>query len=208
MYTIIMSDNKELITTCKTMLYQRENMMDKIQFLIPQTYADTDLSDFTAILKYTDQSNVVHAELLTMDEELYKGKLRYTIPVDTDITKYAGDIELHLTFTKTDIESKIQYVLHTGDTTVTINPRKDLYAFVPDESLEYVDQIVGQLDAKIEAVEKMAETYDQKKADNITYDENKIQLTSNGQKIGDAITIIGGDIPDPGGNTEFEVVEF
>ena len=87
-----------------------------------------------------------------------------------------------------------------------MSPLKDYYAFSADESLEIVDQIVGRLDAKIVVVEKIAETYVMNKADNITYEESKLQLTSNGKKIGDAITIIGGDTP--GGDSEFEIVEF
>ena len=41
------------------------------------------------------------------------------------------------------------------------------------------------LEAKIQATEKIAETYDKEKADNITYEDSKIQLTSNGEKIGE-----------------------
>ena len=48
------------------------------------------------------------------------------------------------------------------------------------------------LEAKIQATEKIAETYDKEKADNITYEDSKIQLTSNGEKIGDSITIVSG----------------
>ena len=73
--------------------------------------------------------------------------------------------------------------------------------------MEFVDQLVGSLTSKIEATEKLAEAYDKNKADNITYEGNKIQLTSNGLKIGDSITIIGGDDPVITDN-ELEVVEF
>lgn len=209
MYTIVMQNTKELVKTVETNLYQRENLVDKIQFLIPEQYEDIKLADFTATLKYADPNLVAHAEILQLDEELYKGYLRYVLPIDTSLTEYAGDIEIRITFSKTDLEAKKQYVLHTGTTVVSIQTVKDYYTFVPDESLEFVDQKIGELDAKISALEAIATTYDQKKADNITYDENKIQLTSNGEKIGNAITIITDEEGNPGIiDTEFEVVEF
>lgn len=207
LYTIIMNKQKELIVTEKTYLYQRENLADKIQFLIPPEYNDLSLTDFTAVLKYVDPGNVAHAETLTKDDELYKGKIRYTLPIDTSLTRFAGDISIRITFSKVDMDTKKQYVLHTSEITITISPLSDYYSFVPDESLEFVDQLVGTLEAKIDATEKIAETYDKKKADNITYDDNKIQLTSNGEKIGNSITIVSGDNPGII-DTEFEVVEF
>ena len=199
LYTIIMNKQKELIVTEKTYLYQRENLADKIQFLIPPEYNDLSLTDFTAVLKYVDQGNVAHAETLTKDDELYKGKIRYTLPIDTSLTRFAGDISIRITFSKVDMDTKKQYVLHTSEITITISPLSDYYSFVPDESLEFVDQLVGTLEAKIDATEKIA--------DNITYDDNKIQLTSNGEKIGNSITIVSGDNPGII-DTEFEVVEF
>ena len=207
LYTIIMNKQKELIVTEKTYLYQRENLADKIQFLIPPEYNGLSLTDFTAVLKYVDQGNVAHAETLTKDDELYKGKIRYTLPIDTSLTRFAGNISIRITFSKVDMDTKKQYVLHTSEITITISPLSDYYSFVPDESLEFVDQLVGTLEAKIDATEKIAETYDKKKADNITYDDNKIQLTSNGEKIGNSITIVSGDNPGII-DTEFEVVEF
>ena len=157
LYTIVMNEYKELITTVKTTLYQREKLIDKIQFLIPELYNDISLTDFTAVLKYVDQANVPHAEILVKDNELYKNKLRFTLPVDTNLTKFSGDISIRLTFSKTDSETNTQYVLHTGEAIISISPLSDYYNFIPDESLEFVDQLVGQLNAKLEATDKMAE---------------------------------------------------
>ena len=202
-----MNKNKELITTVKTTLYQREKLVDKIQFLIPETYNDSTLSDFTAILKYVDQANVPHAEILIKDEELYKNKLRYTLPVDTNLTRFTGDVSVRLTFSKTDSETKTQYVLHTGEAIISISPLSDFYNFVPDESLEFVDQLVGQLNAKLEATDKIAESYDKSKADDLSYEGNKLQLVSNGEKIGKSVTISNSESSDPDDDT-FTVVEF
>lgn len=204
MYTIVMDKYKQLNTTIKTILYQRENLTEKVQFLIPEYYNEIDLKEYTAILKYLDQSNTSHAEILEKDDTLYKDKIRYILPINSGLSKFSGDITIRITFTKIDMDTQTQYVLHTGETSITISPLKDYYTFVPDESLEFVDQLVGNLEAKLEATERIAEIYNSEKADNITYENNDIQLTSNGKKIGNSITISDSAIVTDG----FNVIEF
>ena len=206
---IIMNKDKSLTITSKTKIYCKENMVDKLKFLFPETYQDLVLSECTATLKYVDAHDIPHAEILHKDEELYKGKLSYTLPIDSNLTEYPGNITLRITFSKTDMEMKIQYVMHTGEAKLTIDRLSDYYNFVPDKSLEFVDQLVSSFQAKIEAAEKVAELYDAGKADNLTYEDDKLQLTANGKPIGDSVTIVSGSGEDPGSDTDdFVVVEF
>lgn len=201
-----MNDDKSLTATVVTTLYQREKLADKIQILIPPNYGELGLSEFTATLKYVDQANVPHAEILKKDAELYKEHIRYVLPVDTELTQYAGDITIRLTFTKTDMEARKVFVVHTGELVIKISPLKDYYSFVPDESLEFVDQIVSDLQNKISALDKIADIYDKTKADNIQIKNGKtLQLLSNHIPIGDEVTVIGEDQDDGG---SFDMVEF
>lgn len=195
MYTIVMRDDKSLRITEKATLYQREKSIDKIQFLIPKTYEGTDISGFTATLKYVDQGNVAHMEVLTLTEdEEYPEYSKYILPVDTNMNQFSGDIKLRITLSKIDLDSRTQYVLHTGEVIITILPLEDYYAFVTDESLEKIDQIIWAIDTKIEALKKIAEIYDEEKADNIVRQKDgKIQLTSNGVLIGNSVSINGID---------------
>lgn len=186
-----MNDDKSLTATVVTTLYQREKLADKIQILIPQKYCELDLKDFTALLKYVDQANVPHVEILKRDEELYKDHIRYVLPVDTNLTQYAGDISIRITLQKNDMEVRKTYVVHTGELVIKISPLKDYYSFVPDESLEFVDRMVIELKNKIEAFDKIADTYNKTKADNIQVkDGNKLQLLSNHVPIGDEILVL------------------
>lgn len=192
MYTILMNSDKSLVCTIKTTLYQRDKLVDKLQILIPQTYEDINLSDFTAVLKYVDQGNEVHSEILIQDEELYKESyLRYTLPIDTNLTRFAGDIKLCLTLNKVDMEEMKEYSLNTGETTITIASLSDYYSFISDKSLSVIDQKVNELNVKLEAIDKMATTYDETKADNIKLDKgtSEIYLTAHDKQIGDKITI-------------------
>lgn len=205
-----MNDDKSLTATVVTTLYQREKLADKIQILIPPNYGELDLSEFTATLKYVDQANVPHAEILKKDTELYKEHIRYVLPVDTELTQYAGDITIRLTFTKTDMEVKKVFVVHTGELVIKISALKDYYSFVPDESLEFVDQIVSDLQNKISALDKIADIYDKTKADNIQIKNGKtLQLLSNHTPIGDEVTVFSeGSGGDTGCDGSFDIVEF
>lgn len=193
MYTIIMNSDKSLVTTVRTTLFQREKLADKIQFLFPEYYGDLTLNEFTAVLKYLDPGNELHSEILVPDEALYKDKIRYTLPVDTKLTRFAGDITIRITLTKTDMNTRNKYVLHTGETTITVSPLQDWYKFASDNSLEVLDRKMLELDARLEAAEKIAEIYDAEKADNIVKvvdgTDIKLQLESNGVPVGDAVTI-------------------
>lgn len=192
MYTILMNSDKSLVCTTRTTLYQRDKLVDKLQILIPQTYEDVDLSDFTTVLKYVDQGNEVHSEILIQDEELYKDSyLRYTLPIDTNLTRFAGNIKICLTLNKIDMEEMKEYSLNTGETTITITPLSDYYKFVSDESLSIIDQKVNELNVKLEAMDKMTTTYDETKADNIKLDKetSEIYLTAHNKQIGDKIAI-------------------
>lgn len=103
MYTIVIDKYKQLNATIKTILYQRENLTEKVQFLIPEYYNEIDLKEYTAILKYLDQSNTSHAEILEKDDTLYKGKIRYILPINSELSKFSGDIAIRITFTKIDM---------------------------------------------------------------------------------------------------------
>lgn len=132
-YTIIMNSDKTLTATVTTNLYQRENLVDKIYFLFPQEYNCESLSDYVATLKWIDPANEAHSEILTLDEALYKERLRYILPVDTEFTKFAGTLKLRITFSKTDNITNETYVLHTGDIDVTILPRNE-YIFASSDN--------------------------------------------------------------------------
>lgn len=208
MYTILMDDDKTLTQTIAQKIYQRENLVDTFHFLFPETYNALDLSKCTAVIKYVTPDNVPHAEHLVKSEKLYKGKLEYFLPVDTGFTKCAGNIHLRISFIFIDYEKKQQKVLHTSETVIPVLPLNDYYNFVPEESLEFVDKMFASFDSKIKEMESIAETYDKEKADNIIKkDDNKIQLTSHGELIGNEITISGGG-SSSGECDGFEIIEF
>ena len=196
MYTIYLNSDKSLITTEKINLYQREKLIDKIQFVIPKEYNGFNLLLFTPYLKYVDQMNIVHAELLTISNDDYKENyFTCIVPVDTNLTKYAGNIVIHLQLTWVDPDTLKQYVLTSGKDVICISPVQDLYEFVPDESLDVITQKIGELNAKAEALELISNTYTENQVDDLELDKetDKLYVTAHGVRKGDGVEILVGE---------------
>lgn len=123
MYTIVMDDHKNLVQTVRTKLCQHDKLADRIQFLVPNAYDEIDLTTFTVVLKYVDQGNVPHSEMLLSDGAAdIDDYTRYIMPVTTELTRFEGDIEIRLTLTKNDYEAGSQYVLNSKTTILHIYP--------------------------------------------------------------------------------------
>lgn len=195
-YTIKMNANKRLITTNRIRLHQHEKLVDKVVFYIPKLYGDFDLSEFQAIIKYVDPTNTAHAELLNAEEELYKDEyIVYTLPVDTNLTRFDGNVRALLTFTKPDEENGVSYVLNTSETVLTILPIKDFFEVTPDASLTYIDQSIIKIQ---QLIDEMGIGDECNKADNIVLDGDELYLTSKGAQIGDVVNLkdLGQNIAD------------
>lgn len=195
MYTILLNDTNELITSVKERIMQRSKLVDSLHFLVDPTYKGLDMSGFTVMMEYVlPVSREYHSEILVKSDALYKEKLEYKLPFDTCLTKEAGNIEIQLTFVKVSLDAdgnNTQQVRKTSSTTIKILPISAWSDIVADNALGAIDQRLIQAEAMINAVGEMAQQLDSTKADNITYNEedNYIQLTANGTPIGDKITL-------------------
>ena len=192
MYTFLLNKDKSLLATERIKIYQREKLVDKVQFILPQSYEEIDLTNknVSIILKYVDQEGNAQSEFLVKDDELYKDNyVRCELPIDTNITKFAGNITLHLTIIYLDVENQINQVMHSSETILTVSPLKDMYVNINDKSLEILDQKIIELQASIEAANILNESIDKNKADDLSYEDNTLQLMSNGKKIGTPQTL-------------------
>lgn len=143
MYTIVMDKYKNLNTTVRTTIYQQESMVDKIQFLVPPMYDGIELKDYIVTLKYVDPNGNFHAEVLNLDEEMYKDYLRYELPVTTKLTQVSGKITLRLTFmlfengstTPTTSEHTVQ------DTTMVITENAPAPSPIDDPTTTVIDKL-------------------------------------------------------------------
>lgn len=179
MYTIVMDKYKNLNTTVRTTLFEKESLVDKIQFLIPPQYEDIELADYNAVLKYVDPNGNFHSEILACDSEMYKNYLRYALPVDTKLTNVSGAITLRLTFIdfSDDTEAPEVYKLETNSTTLRINKPDGFNEYVNFEDIEAYKAELAKLKAEMPTDLEIGEN------------EN-LHMVHDGEKIGQGVEIL------------------
>lgn len=197
MYTILVNESNELVTTVKERIMQRSKLVDNLHFLVPKMYKGYDMSQFTVMMEYLMPiSREYRSEILVMSNELYKDNLEFMLPFDTCLTKEHGKIEVQLTFIKVDLDEEgnsIQRVRKTTPATITIVPISAWSNVIADSALTALDQRLIQVDAMLNAVTEYNQYLQDTKADDIQYTEDEngkyIQLTANGSPIGNKIMI-------------------
>ena len=193
MFTILITDTNELIVTKKERIMQRSKLVDSLHFLVDQTYKDQDMSEYTVVLEYLlPVSKKYCSEILTLSADKYEDKLEYALPIDTSLTSEAGEVEVQITFVFSDLDEDgqaIQKVRKTSSCFITIVPISAWADVIPDSVLTPLDQRLIKQDAQIKALDEFNQFLVKNKADNIVFTDSKLQLTSQGARIGDAVTI-------------------
>ena len=195
MYTILVNDDNTLTTSVRERVMQRSKLVDSLHFLVEPTYKELNIADFTVTLEYVlPISKKYKVETVIKSDELYKERLEYKLPFDTNLTREYGDIEIQLTFTKVDLDEEgkdIQYVRKTSTTSITIVPISAWSDVIPDEALTDLDQKILKTDAQIKELHEMQENILVEKADNLVLDEEnkELYLTAEGNQIGNKVKL-------------------
>lgn len=196
MYTFLVNADNSLTASVTERIMQRSKLVDNLHFLADTTYSGVDMTDYTVLLEYKlPVSKSYKTEILKKSTELYKNKLEYKLPFDTNLTSEAGDIEFWLTFSDVEMTTEgetIQRVRKVGPGVVHIIPISNWADMVPDEALSSLDQRLIELIALNKSMYDQLNINLDGKADNIKYQNNILQLTSNGKEIGNAVEITGG----------------
>lgn len=194
-YTIIVENDNSLYGSHKEKVMQREKLFNKVWFLVPQFYNGYDMSKCTVTMRYLlPISKEFVTETLVLSEEKYKEYLKYVLPIDTNLSKECGDVEMNLTFTMLDVDNKgniIQRVRKTDNHRLHITPLPNWDGLVADSALAAIDQRIIMTQAMVQRLEEMNQIVADTKADNIKYNENtnELQLLSNGKEIGNKVTL-------------------
>lgn len=206
-YTILVNNDNELIVSVRERIMERSKLVDSFHFLVPQMYKDMDMTDFLVVMEYKlPVSQAYKTELLSLSEELYKEHLEYKLPFDTSLTKEPGDIQVQLTFTKTDMNEEgeiVQHVRHTTTTIITITPIEAWSDMIPDESLTSLAQALLKVDSQIKNLQDTVNIVDNSTPDNLAYEDGYLQLTRRGEGIGDKV-----NISNSSASENIRVVEF
>lgn len=196
MYTFLINADNSITASLIERIMQRSKLVNSLHFLADQTWQGLNMADYTVLLEYKlPVSKSYKTEILKKSTELYKNKLEYKLPFDTNLTSEAGDIEFWLTFSDVEMTAEgetIQRVRKVGPGVVHIIPISNWADVVPDEALSSLDQRLIELIALNKSMYDQLNINLDGKADNIKYQNNILQLTSNGKEIGNAVEIAGG----------------
>lgn len=194
-YTIIVCDDNSLYGSCKVKIMQREKLFNKLWFLVPPHYNGYDMSKCTVTMRYLlPISKEFKTETLVLSEERYEEYLKYILPIDTNLTREWGDIELNLTFTMLDVDDAgniVQRVRKTYNHILTIAQLPDWDSVIPDSALSALDQRILKQDAQIRALTDLANAFDNNQVDNLIYDDktDTLHLSANGVVVGNKIPV-------------------
>lgn len=200
MYTILVCSDNSLMTTKRERIMQRSKLTDNLQILVPKLYNKENMSDYTVQLEYVlPCSKRYCTEILELSDEMYnEDHLKYVLPFDTKLTSESGEIEVQLTFAKTDLDeygNGIQRVRKTSTTKVNIVPISAWSDIIPDSALSAIDERLIKLDAQMRGLAELADAFGDGEVtgmvDNLVYDEtdDTLQLSSNGVGVGDKVSI-------------------
>lgn len=195
MYTIILNDDNSLYGSCKKKIMQREKLFNKLCFLVAPHYNGYDMSQCTVTMRYLlPISRKFITETLVLSEDTYKDYLKYILPIDTNLTKEWGDIELNLTFTLLDVDDSgniVQRVRKTDNHILHITQLPDWDGIIPDEALSALDQRIIMQSAQIKALEDLANIIDNNQVDDLVYDDanETLQLSANGIGVGTKVSV-------------------
>ena len=210
MYTFLINENNTLTCSVQDAIMERSKMVDKLHFLADPTYKGIDMTDYTVNLEYVlPISKRYKTEILTKSDELYKNKLEYILPFDTDLTSEPGDIQIQLTFLTVTMDSDgttVQHVRKVGPGVIHIVPIQNWSDLIPDAALSSVDQRLIAAEAMLKALSDRNAAIFDSKADNLSYIDQKLQLTANGKPIGNAVKITQESVETEDGS--LRVVEF
>ena len=193
MFTILIQNDNVALITEKQRLMHKSKCVDTLRFLVEPEYKGYDMSGFTMMMQFMTPSTHTHkSEILELSAETYKNYLQYTLPVDTDLTSEAGEIEIQLTFSFADLDeagNAIQRVRKISPFTIEILPISVWADIIPDEALNAIDQRLIMVNAQIKAMEDMQAVISDDRVDGLSYEDEKLQLVANGRKVGNVVTI-------------------
>ena len=195
MYVILVHNDNTLSAPKKERIMQRSKLVDELWILSHPMYNGFDMTDCTVVMEYIlPISKKYKTEFLVKSKDMYEDHLKYTLPLDTELTAEHGEIELQLSFILVDLDENgkpIQRVRKVDAITIQVIPITAWSDIIPDSALSALDQRIIKLDAQMKGLNDYAEMVENSKVDNLVYNkkEETLQLSSNGIGVGDKISV-------------------
>lgn len=196
-YIFLLENDNEIVASHREVLMQRSKMVDEVWFLVNPKYktCENDMSVFNVMLEYIlPVSKSYHSLELVQDKEGYKEYIKYIVPLDSNFSSEAGDIQLQLSFIYVGLDADgndVQKVRKTRPTTLHITPVAAWGDIIPDASLSVIDQRIIKTQAQIKELGYYAEILSENQVDNLVYNSKSdtLQLSANGKGIGNKVSV-------------------
>jgi hypothetical protein len=171
---IKMNKDKQLLITVPSAIYRGETKADLITFLVPTKYGNKNMAECAATLRYLRPDGTGKIEDLTYVPSQYEDYVEFSTTINSQFTQQAGIVTAWITF----LDANEAIVLKSGEARIYVADSKDIYDYLDEGDLDQFEKLVTRLDY-----------LDASKADNVDFDDRVLQLTSNGNPIGDAVVI-------------------
>lgn len=184
MYTLLVNDENQVITTQKETIMQRTNCADKIQILIHKQYKDVDMSNAIVYMEYKlPVSNKI--KLLRLNKGTYKDDayMQFIVPGDLQFTSEAGDISVVFRiYSLQFIDEEAKWVnRNSQEGYITITPIVPWSDIEIDEMFSGIDQRLIALEMLSQNLEAQSQNMYENMATDIVIKDDKIHLeTMNG----------------------------
>lgn len=196
-YIFLLENDNEIVASHREVLMQRSKLVDEVWFLVNPKYKinENNMSDFSVVMEYIlPASKAYHSLELIEDREGYKEYLKYVVPLDSNLSSEAGDIQLQLSFVYAGLDAdgkSVQKVRKTRPAKLHITSVAAWGDIIPDAALSSIDQRIIKTQAQIKELGYLAEILNENQVDSLTYDEksDSLQLMSGDKGVGDKVAI-------------------
>lgn len=194
MYVLLVNEDNTISAPKKQRIIQKSKLIDELWFLVNPIYNGHDMTDATVSLEYVLPCSRKYCnEILVLNDERYEEYLKYTLPVNTNLTNEPGKIELQLTFLYVDIDedgNSVQRVRKTAPPiTITVIPIAAWSDIIPDSALSALDQRILKQDAQIKALNDMANVLSDSMVDDLKYENDELSLMAGDKEVGHKVNI-------------------
>lgn len=198
-YTILINEDHSFTHTNIKRIMHRSNMIDSIRFLVKPVYngceLPLDMTKVNVLLQYvTPISRTYKVINLKPEAELYKNRVQYIVPIDINMTKEVGDLEMTINFSylTLTVDGKfIEQVRPIGYTSISIEETKNWSDYIPSADLDNLAQIAMMNQATAEQNRINIELMNESMVTNLKHntEEHTLYLiNSDGLQVGDTVS--------------------
>lgn len=192
MYTLLVNDNNQVITTNKETIMQRTNCADKIQILIHKQYKDIDMSNAIVYMEYKlPISNKL--KLLQLVKGTYKDDayMQFIVPGDLQLTSEAGDIAVVFRiYSLQFIGEEAKWVnRNSQEGYITITPVVPWSDIEIDEMFSGIDQRLIALEMLSQNIEAQTQAMYENMPTDIVINDEKIRVATMNGFTGEGVAL-------------------